>query len=119
MIDCTMPNNIAPIKYALKSFPGLADVGDPHGDKDGSRTQAPGSGSKIHAYHVDQGEKLKGLDAYKVALRPNWLWVEGTDVLFYLDPLDGVLEQPRPHGGPQHQQGQELILVHIPFNNNC
>ena len=50
------------MKYALKSVPGLADVGVPHGDGDGPRTQAPGSGSKMDAYHVDQHEKLKGLD---------------------------------------------------------
>ena len=50
------------MKYALKSVPGLADVGVPHGVGDGPRTQAPGSGSKIHAYHVDQHEKLKGWD---------------------------------------------------------
>ena len=27
-----MPNNIYFMKYALKSVPGLADVGVPHGD---------------------------------------------------------------------------------------
>ena len=59
----TMPNNSCTMKYALKSVPGLADVGVLHGDEDGPRALAPGSGSKIHAYHVDQGEKLKGLDA--------------------------------------------------------
>ena len=47
------------MKYALKSVPGLADVGVLHGDGDGSRTPAPGSRSKIDAYHVDQHEKLK------------------------------------------------------------
>ena len=55
----TMPNNISSTKSALKSVPGLADVGVPHGDGDGSRTPAPGSGSKIDAYHVDQWVKLK------------------------------------------------------------
>ena len=38
MINLTMPNNICSMKYALKSIPGLPDVGVPHGD--GSRTQA-------------------------------------------------------------------------------
>ena len=33
-----MPNNISSMKYAVKSEPGLADVGVPHGDGDGSRT---------------------------------------------------------------------------------
>ena len=55
----TMPNIISSMKYALKSVPVLADVGVPHGDGDGPRTLAPGSGSKIRAYHVDQCEKLK------------------------------------------------------------
>ena len=34
----TMPNNISSMKYALKSVPGLADVGVLHGDGDGPRT---------------------------------------------------------------------------------
>ena len=76
------------MKHALKSIPGLAAIGVPHGDEDGPRALVPGSGSKIHAYHVDQGEKLKGLGAKKVALRPNWPWVEGTNVLFYLDDVN-------------------------------
>ena len=62
MTNLTMPNNFSFMKYAEKSVPGLADVGVPHGDGDGPRTQAPGSGSKMDAYHVDQHEKLKGLD---------------------------------------------------------
>ena len=49
------------MKFALKSVPGFADVGVPHGDEDGPRTQALGSGSKMYAYHVDQHENLKGL----------------------------------------------------------
>ena len=63
MTNLTMPNNLSFMKYPLKSVPGLADVGVLHGDGDGPRTLAPGSGSKIYAYHIDQGEKLKGLDA--------------------------------------------------------
>ena len=47
------------MKYALKSVPGLPDVGVPHGVEDGPRTSAPGSRSKIKAYHVDQRKKLK------------------------------------------------------------
>ena len=63
MINFTMLSNFSLMKYALKSVPGLADVGVPHGDGDGPRTPALGSGSKIDLYHVDQREKLKGLDA--------------------------------------------------------
>ena len=62
MANLTMPNNFSSTKYAEKSVPGLADVGVPHGDGDDPRTPAPGSGSKMGAYHVDQHEKLKGLD---------------------------------------------------------
>ena len=43
MTNFTMPNNISSMKNALKSVPGIADVGDPHGGKDCSRTQARGS----------------------------------------------------------------------------
>ena len=55
------------MKYALKSVPGLADVRVPHGDEDGPVTLAPGSGSKMCAYHVVQHEKLKGLGDSKAA----------------------------------------------------
>ena len=47
MTNLTMPNNFCFMKYALKSVPGLADVGVPHGDGDGPRALAPGSRSKI------------------------------------------------------------------------
>ena len=33
-----MPNNVSSMKFAQKSFPGLADIGVPHGDRDGPRT---------------------------------------------------------------------------------
>ena len=59
MTNFIMPNNNCTMKYALKAVPGLADVGVPHGVEDGPRTPAPGSGSKITAYHVDQRKKLK------------------------------------------------------------
>ena len=62
MTNFTMPNNTSSMKCALKSVPDLADVGVPHGVEDGPRTLAPGSGSKMYAYHVDQHEKLKRLD---------------------------------------------------------
>ena len=38
MTNLTMPNNFCFMKYALKSVPGLADVGVLHGDGDGPRT---------------------------------------------------------------------------------
>ena len=61
MTNLTMPNNISSLEYALKSVPGLADVGVPHGDKDCSRTLARGSRSKKYTPHADMHEKLKGL----------------------------------------------------------
>ena len=36
--NLTMPNKMSSLKYALKSVPGLADVGVPQGDGDGPRT---------------------------------------------------------------------------------
>ena len=38
MADLTMTNNLSFMKFVLKSIPGLADVGVPHGDGDGPRT---------------------------------------------------------------------------------
>ena len=32
MTNYDMPNNVSSMKYALKSVPGLADVGVPHGN---------------------------------------------------------------------------------------
>ena len=61
MTNFSMPYIVSSIKYSLKSVPGLADVGVLHGDGDGPRTQARGSGSKMAAYYVDLYEKLKGL----------------------------------------------------------
>ena len=39
MTNFTMPNKTSSMKYSVKSVPGLADVGVPHGDGDGSRAQ--------------------------------------------------------------------------------
>ena len=61
MTNFDMPNNVSSMKDALKPLPGLADVGVLHGGEDGTRAPAPGSGSKIYAYQVDQCEKLKEL----------------------------------------------------------
>ena len=37
MTNFDMPNNVSSMKYALKSVPGLADVGVLHGEGDGPR----------------------------------------------------------------------------------
>ena len=47
-------------RYALKSVPGLDDVGVPHGGEDSSRSPARGSRSKKYTPHADMHEKLKG-----------------------------------------------------------
>ena len=60
MTNFTLSNNMSSIKYALKAVPGLADVVVLHGDGDGPVTLAPGSRSKMCAYHSVQHEKLKG-----------------------------------------------------------
>ena len=38
MTHFDMPNNVSSMKNAIKSVPGLADVGVLHGDGDGPRT---------------------------------------------------------------------------------
>ena len=38
MTNFTMPNKVSTKKYALKSVPGLADVGVPHGVGDGPQS---------------------------------------------------------------------------------
>ena len=38
MTNLTKPNTVSSVKYSLKSVPGLADVGVPHGHEDGPRT---------------------------------------------------------------------------------
>ena len=67
MTNFITPNNTSCMKYALKSVPGLADVGVPHGDGDGPITPAPGSGSKIYTHQVDQHEKLERLNTWPLA----------------------------------------------------
>ena len=44
MTDLTMPNNIFTMKFPLKSVPGLADVGVPHGVGDGPHSSTQMSG---------------------------------------------------------------------------
>ena len=63
MTNFDMPNNVSFMKYALKSVPGLPDVGVSPMGMGMALTPAPGSGAKFYTHHVDQGEKLKGLDA--------------------------------------------------------
>ena len=41
MTNLDMPNNVSSMNYILKSVPGLADVGVPHGDVDGAPELRP------------------------------------------------------------------------------
>ena len=65
--NLTTPNNSCSLKFALKSVPGLADVGVPQGDGDGPTAQAPGSRSKNYLHHVDQHKKLERLNTQLLA----------------------------------------------------
>ena len=48
MTNFTMPNNSCFTKHALKTVPGVADVGVPHGGEDGPPEQRPeGSDQKF------------------------------------------------------------------------
>ena len=48
MTNFTMPNKTSSMKYSVKSVPGLADVGVPHGDGDSYRAEPryPGGSGK-------------------------------------------------------------------------
>ena len=71
MTNFTMPNNISSKKYAVKSVPGLADVGVlPLDEVIAGFGSNLGQIEKIHAYHLDQHEKLKGLDLKYLCQRP-------------------------------------------------
>ena len=44
MANLTMPKNFSFMKYAKKSVPGLADVGEPHGDGEAPELHPDGWG---------------------------------------------------------------------------
>ena len=106
----TMPNNSCSMKYALKSVPGLAHVGVLHGDEDGPGAQAPGSRSKIHTHHVDQHEKLKGLDVKKSTKGPNWIWwnVDSSAFLFRIDRIE-LVTRPALQQPPRSNSGRRSL----------
>ena len=49
MTNFTMPNYMSFMKYALKSVPGLADVGVPHRDGDGPNSGPRDWRKNLHA----------------------------------------------------------------------
>ena len=74
MTNFTLPNNISTVKYALKSVPGLADVGVPHGDGDGPRTPPrcmEGFWKKFQMTHFDMPINVTTVKyASKISHRP-------------------------------------------------
>ena len=48
MTNLNMQNNSCSMKYALKSVPGVADVGVSHGDDDGPVTRPKGPDQKFN-----------------------------------------------------------------------
>ena len=49
------------MKYALKSIPGIADVGVPHGDEDGPVALAPGYRLGLKERYVVRRSYVHGL----------------------------------------------------------
>ena len=47
MTNFDVSDTVSTVKYSLKSVPGLADVGVPHGDGDGPRTKTQMSGGGL------------------------------------------------------------------------
>ena len=57
-----MTSNVSSMKYAQKLVPGLFAIGVPPGGEVMAGTGLWGKIEKIALHHVDQREKLKGLD---------------------------------------------------------
>ena len=70
MSNFTMPNNTCSIKYALKSIPGVADVGVPHGDGDGYRTSAKCLEGVRKKFQMTNFTKHNNIYSTKYALKP-------------------------------------------------
>ena len=64
MTHFDMPNNVSSMKYALKSIPGLADVGVPHGDRDCPRPPQrflEGVWKKFQMTHFDMPNNVSSM----------------------------------------------------------
>ena len=82
--------------FALKSVPGLADVGVPHGDGDGIRTP-PRSLEGVKNFQMTSFTMLNNVSSMKCALKS----VLGLrDVEVPLGDGDGPRTQPRCPEGP-------------------
>ena len=64
-----MPNNVSSMKYALKSAPGLADVGVPHVDGDGPGTPPRCIGRVWKKFQMTNFDKLINVSSMKNALK--------------------------------------------------
>ena len=108
MTNFTTPNNSCFMKYALKSVPGLADVGVPHGDGDGDgpRTQprCPGDPEKFQMTNFSMTNNMSSM---KYALKT----VPGlADVGVPHGDGDGPMEL-RPEGPDQKSEHTTLISM--------
>ena len=70
MSNFTMPNNTYSIKYALKSIPGVADVGVPHGDGNGYRTSAKCLEGVRKKFQMTNFTKHNNIYSTKYGLKP-------------------------------------------------
>ena len=69
MTNFDMPNNVSSMKYALKSVPGLADVGAPHGVEDGPRTTPICVGRVWKKFQMTNFYMAKNVSSMKHALK--------------------------------------------------
>ena len=70
MSNFTMTHYAFAVKYALKPFPGLADVGVPHGDGDGYRTLARFLEGVRKKFQMTNFTKHYNIYSTKYALKP-------------------------------------------------
>ena len=78
-----MLNNVSSMKYALKSVPGLPDVGVPHGDGDGPRTSPRCMGRVWKKFQMTNCTILNNISSMKNALKA----------------VPGLADVGVPHGG--------------------
>ena len=67
MTNFDVPNNVSSMKNALKYVPGLADVGDPHGD--GPRTPTRCVGQVWRKFQISNFDTPKNVSSMKYALK--------------------------------------------------
>ena len=93
-----MPNNVSSMNYALKSVPGLAGVGVPHGDGDGPKTPPRCMEGVWKKFQITNFIIPNNISSMKCALKS----VPGlADVGVPHGDGDGPRAQPRCQGGPE------------------